>query len=210
MPAARGDAAGRGGAPDRSPPAAAATISAMNEQNLWAPWRMAYLRELARQAEELGPLEEPPGSFLATYWAQPDRDAAHHVIYRNEHGLILLNRYPYANGHLLTALGDARPTLTDYGPPQRAEFWKLVEMAMELIHRAINPQGINMGINQGAAAGAGIPEHLHAHLVPRWAADTNFISAVGGVRVVPDSLEAMASQYRQAAAEMGLAGDSSA
>ena len=84
----------------------------------------------------------------------------------------------------------------------RAEFWKLIEFAMELMQRALDPQGINMGINQGSAAGAGVPEHLHAHLVPRWAADTNFITVVGNVRVIPDSLQAMARQYRQTVAEI--------
>ena len=85
----------------------------MNQQNLWAPWRMAYLRDLTRQARELGPYDEPTGSFLAGYWDRPDDDQANHVLYRNDHGMVLLNRYPYANGHLLAALGDPRPTITD-------------------------------------------------------------------------------------------------
>ena len=167
---------------------------------LWAPWRLAYL-------ESIGPSENPApaagrpreapasGSFLADYWASPERDREHHVIVRTDRGMILLNRYPYANGHLLVALGDARPTLLDYDPDQRAALWALVDRAMALIERVLEPQGVNVGINQGAAAGAGVPGHLHAHLVPRWGGDTNFMTAVGGVRVIPAALDAMYERY---------------
>jgi ATP adenylyltransferase len=170
----------------------------MNLENLWAPWRSAYLRELVRRSEQLADAPETPSNFFAAYWSTPADDERNHVIIRDEHGMVLLNRYPYANGHLLVALGDARPALLDYEPPQRAAFWGLVEKAMALMDRALNPQGINFGINQGKAAGAGVPEHVHAHLVPRWSGDTNFISVVGNVRVVPDSLEHMAKLYRTA------------
>lgn len=138
------------------------------------------------------------GSFLRDYWLTPERDETNHVIVRTADGMILLNAFPYANGHLLVALGDGRPTLLDYSEDQRAMLWRLVDVAAELVQTAMNPQGINMGINQGRAAGAGIPQHLHAHLVPRWSGDVNFISVVGGVRVIPASLDAMAKRYRGA------------
>ena len=96
-------------------------------------------------------------------------------------------------------------TLLDYEPDQRAAFWRLVDKAAELMQTVLSPQGINMGVNQGSAAGAGVPEHLHAHLVPRWTADTNFITVIGEVRVVPDSLEEMRKVYMRAAGELGLA-----
>lgn len=172
----------------------------MNHANLWAPWRMAYLRDLQRRADELGEEELTTGNFLAEYWANPQRDEQQHVIHRDSHGMILLNRYPYANGHLLIALGEGRPTLLDYDPPQRSAFWKLIELAAELMQRALSPQGMNFGINQGRSAGAGVPEHLHAHLVPRWGADTNFITVVGEVRIIPDALSQMYRQYRAALA----------
>jgi ATP adenylyltransferase len=175
----------------------------MNNENLWAPWRMAYLRDLERKAAAVGDPGEAEACFLSLYWLTPDRDREHHVIYRDEQGMILLNRYPYSNGHLLVALGEPRPNLMDYDPPQRAAFWRLVELAMELMQGALAPQGINMGINIGRAAGAGIPEHVHAHLVPRWSGDTNFITTVGGVRIIPDSLEVMAEQYREAVGAVG-------
>jgi ATP adenylyltransferase len=166
----------------------------MTDANLWAPWRMSYLRD-ADQAQRAG-ASATANQFLAEYWKQPERDQANHVVHRDGHGLVLLNRYPYANGHLMAALGVPRPTLRDYADDQRAALWRLVEFAADLIERALNPQGINIGINQGKAAGAGVPEHLHVHLVPRWAGDTNFMTVVGGVRVIPDSLEAMAAQFR--------------
>lgn len=174
----------------------------MKEQNLWAPWRMAYLRDLQKRSDGALTGDVAATNFLATYWAAPHEDEVNLVVYRNEDGMILLNRYPYANGHLLVALGDARPTLLDYEPAQRAAFWKLIEVGMDLMQRTLSPQGINVGINQGDAAGAGVPEHLHGHLVPRWSADTNFITVIGAVRVIPDALESMAAQYRHVAATL--------
>jgi len=174
----------------------------MNHDNLWAPWRMAYLRELERKREQVGTPDPKTTNFFVEYWNNPDRDQDNHVVYRNEHGIVLLNRYPYANGHLLAALGDGRPELLAYDDNQRRAFWTLVELAMTLQQQTLRPQGVNIGINQGEAAGAGVPAHLHAHIVPRWAGDTNFITVVGQVRVIPDALEKMAQQYRETAAQL--------
>ncbi|MEZ6242599.1 MAG: HIT domain-containing protein [Phycisphaerales bacterium] len=165
--------------------------------NLWAPWRLGYLESL----DEQGPppaKASPTGCFLSDYWLDPHDDEKNHVIVRTPEGLILLNAYPYANGHLLVALGEGRPTLLDYEPAQRATLWRLVDTAAELMQAALEPQGINIGINQGRAAGAGVPGHLHVHLVPRWAGDVNFISVVGQIRVIPSALEQMAQRYRAA------------
>ena len=118
--------------------------------------------------------------------------------------MILLNGFPYANGHLLVALGDGRPRLLDYEPEQRAELWRLVDLAADLIERTLEPQGVNIGINQGRAAGAGIPGHLHAHLVPRWGGDVNFITTIGQIRVAPSSLDAMADRYRKVIGSMNI------
>lgn len=186
---------------------------------LWAPWRLTYLESLG-ESENAKPAAPPgptppnapappaPASFLAAYWAAPERDVDNHVIVRDAHGMILLNRYPYANGHLLVALGEGRPRLLDYAPEQRAHLWRLVDRAMDLMERALEPQGVNIGVNQGRAGGAGIPQHLHAHLVPRWSGDVNFMATVAGVRVIPGSLEAMAARYRRVLAldDAGAAG----
>ena len=173
---------------------------------IWAPWRLPYLEQLGDHPA--GDQARTPGvpasgsvgaSFLSDYWAHPDDDERNFVVRRNPHGMILLNAYPYANGHLLVALGEPRPALLDYRPEDRAELWSLVEDAADLMHRTLEPQGINIGINQGLAAGAGVPGHLHVHLVPRWSGDTNFVTVVGAIRVIPCALEAMYERYAAAA-----------
>ncbi|USN99855.1 MAG: HIT domain-containing protein [Phycisphaeraceae bacterium] len=171
---------------------------------IWAPWRLQYLESLDEPTPGPGSSKDggPSASegakpcFLERYWSHPEHDEAHHVIYRDEHGLILLNAFPYSNGHLLVALGEGRPRLVDYTAEQRAWLWSLVDRAADLVERALSPQGLNIGVNQGHAAGAGVPGHLHVHLVPRWGGDVNFITTVGQVRVIPSSLEAMAKRYR--------------
>ncbi len=169
----------------------------MLNEALWAPWRMTYLRDLERrEADAKASGQAPHTNFLVDYWQHPERDETSLVVFRDAHGMILLNRYPYANGHLLVALGEARPSLHDYAPGQRAAFWHLVERAVELVERTLEPQGVNMGINQGRAAGAGLPEHIHAHVLPRWNGDTNFMATIGQVRVIPDALESVWRDYR--------------
>lgn len=163
--------------------------------NLHAPWRLDYLESMGQHEKKAGPPAAGSGSFLLDYWNAPTQDAMNHIIERTAHGLILLNKYPYANGHLLVALGDARPTLLDYDPAQREQLWKLVERATDLLQRTLEPQGINIGINQGRAAGAGVPQHLHVHLVPRWGGDVNFMTTVGQVRVLPGSNDAMWKRF---------------
>lgn len=173
--------------PDPTPP---------GPSSLQAPWRLEYLEAMSAKESGAGPPTPPTGSFLRDAFLTPARDHETHVIFRTRDGLIMLNKFPYANGHLLVALGEARPTLLDYDPAQRASFWTLVEIAADLMQRTLHPQGINFGINQGRAAGAGVPQHLHAHLVPRWSGDVNFMAVVGEVRVIPAALDAMAKRYR--------------
>lgn len=169
-----------------------------------APWRMQYLESLQSDAPAVpaGSTGHEPATFLSAYWANPDRDRANHVVARTSRGMILLNAFPYANGHLLVALGQPRARLLEYAPQDRAHFWMLVELACDLAERTLECQGLNVGINQGRAAGAGVPSHLHAHVVPRWAGDTNFITTVAQIRVLPQALEAMADRYRATWATM--------
>lgn len=156
--------------------------------------------------------------FLRAFYLNPSQDSQNHVIVRtgmpgaagphgesapgepapaDRGGLILLNKYPYANGHLLVCLGEGRSRLLDYSEAQRAELWSLVDLAVDLVERALMPQGVNVGLNQGAAAGAGVPEHAHVHVVPRWAGDVNFMSVCAQVRVIPSALEDMARRMRE-------------
>ena len=186
---------------------------------LHAPWRDRYMQMLSEneQAKAEG---EPVRSacFIREYWLNAGADQANRVVVRTgvpkapttqgdwtrtdtdpetPGGMVFLNRYPYANGHLLVALGESRPRLLDYSPEQRAELWSLVDLATDLCERTLGCQGVNIGINQGLAAGAGVPEHLHVHVVPRWHGDVNFISVVGQVRVIPGALDTMAERYRE-------------
>ncbi len=171
---------------------------------LQAPWRLEYLEQADKAegaraaAAETGAGAGGSGSFLLDYWNRPHGDEANHVVVRTGEGLILLNAFPYTSGHLLVALGEARPTLLDYTAQQRAALWRLVDLAMALMLDTLRPQGVNVGVNQGRAAGAGVPQHLHVHLVPRWGGDVNFMSVVGQVRIIPASLELMAQRYRAA------------
>ncbi len=173
---------------------------------LQAPWRLEYLESLGedeRAARATGAAEPQPatGGFLRAYWLAPESDEKNHVVARvgegDTAGMILLNRYPYANGHLLVALADARPRLLDYTPDQRAALWRLVDRATDLLERALEPQGVNIGVNQGRSAGAGVPDHLHVHLVPRWHGDVNFMTVVSRVRVNPAALENVAARFRE-------------
>ncbi len=168
---------------------------------------MTYLRDLERReaaargasAGAEGAAAPKPTNFLAEYWAHPDRDESSLVVFRNADGIILLNRYPYVNGHLLVALGRPMPRLSEYAAQERAAFWQLVDIAVDLVERTLEPQGVNLGVNQGRAAGAGLPEHIHAHVLPRWNGDTNFMATVGQVRIIPDALESMWAAYRATA-----------
>jgi ATP adenylyltransferase len=192
------------------PPDPTPSSSSQQPAALQAPWRLEYLEALGRKEKQQG--GPSTGSFLRDYWlAGAEADTANHVIVRTADtpeqagGMILLNAFPYANGHLLVALGDARPTLLDYSPAQRAAFWRLTDCAAAILQTTLDPQGINFGINQGRAAGAGVPGHLHGHLVPRWGGDTNFMAAVGNIRVIPCSLDIMAERMRAVWAKIGPA-----
>jgi ATP adenylyltransferase len=171
------------------------------QRSLWAPWRLAYIQSLGAQDAPSGSVAGAPTSganFLAEYWAHPERDREQFVVHRDHAGMVLLNRYPYANGHLLVALGRPRGALVEYAPDERAHFWRLMDLAMALCEEACAPQGMNAGLNVGRAAGAGLPEHVHGHVVPRWAGDCNFLSVLGEVRVIPDALERSWERYRAA------------
>lgn len=161
----------------------------MSPGNLWAPWRLPYILGLDKSDR---PVEASTSCFLCEA-AKVDAgtDAARDmlVIARDEHALIMLNRYPYTNGHLLVAPLAHVPALPDLEAAGRAALMETVNRTQQLIETASHPQGINIGINVGRCAGAGLPGHLHVHLVPRWSGDTNYMSVIGNVRVVPQALE---------------------
>ena len=111
------------------------------------------------------------------------------IVSRGKHAFVILNRYPYTSGHLMVVPFNHQPTIIGLDAETRAEMMELSALCVRVLQSVYHPQGFNVGINIGAAAGAGIREHVHMHIVPRWNGDTNFMSALGGTRVIPETLE---------------------
>lgn len=166
--------------------------------NLWAPWRMEYIRSLDEERAEAGKC------FLCTYAADPELDAEHHVVWRGQAAFVVMNRFPYTNGHLLVAptrhIGDPSELL----PAEIAEMATLVYQGVAVLRQALHAEGFNIGANLGRCAGAGLPDHIHHHVVARWSADTNYMAVLGGVRVIPDGLDATYTDLVTVARKMGL------
>ena len=134
-----------------------------------------------------GPKEE--GCFLCRIVRDgPAKDAENLVVCRRQTCLLLLNRYPYSGGHLLAAPLRHVATLAELAPEEMRDLMDLVCRGQRLLAGVMRPEGFNVGINEGAAAGAGLKDHLHVHVVPRWEGDTNFMPVLGGARVVPQAL----------------------
>lgn len=150
-------------------------------QRLWSPWRSKYIASgVDAQAE---------GCVFCRIAADPDSDASNFVLHRGEHAFALLNLYPYITGHLMivpylhTSELDAVPKeITD-------EMMDLAKRSQTALRNVYSPSGFNLGMNLGSAAGAGIADHIHIHVLPRWSGDTNFMTTVGESRVIPEALE---------------------
>ena len=155
-------------------------------EHLWAGWRQAYIKgETSPQSL----VETPEGLSIFSAIEQsglPDEETL--IIYRGETCFALLNVYPYTTGHTMIIPLREVEALTDLTTQEYEELWQLVKKTVQSLEVAYNPDGINVGLNQGKAAGAGIPEHLHVHCLPRWTGDTNFSTTVAGARVLPESL----------------------
>ncbi|OUX44808.1 MAG: hypothetical protein CBE21_00190 [Proteobacteria bacterium TMED261] len=155
-------------------------------EHLWAGWRQAYIKgENSPQSS----VEIPEGLSIFSAIEQsglPDEETL--IIHRGETCFVLLNVYPYTTGHTMVIPLREVEALTDLTPEEYEELWQLVKKAVQSLEEAYGPDGINVGLNQGKAAGAGIPEHLHVHCLPRWSGDTNFSTTVAGARVLPESL----------------------
>ncbi|MCH6257094.1 HIT domain-containing protein [Puniceicoccaceae bacterium K14] len=150
-------------------------------ENLHAYWRMEYVTQ-EKSPEERRPFAELP---------QQTDDKANLIISREEHSFIIMNRYPYNAGHLLILPYREIPDLEDLSESERLCFINTTVKGKRILKKALNPDGFNIGLNLGTAAGAGIPKHLHQHIVPRWSGDTNFMPVLGSTRVLPQSLAAM-------------------
>jgi ATP adenylyltransferase len=144
---------------------------------VWAPWRMAYI---------LG--DKPAGCIFCEKIRAQD-DAQNLILWRGHTAFVMLNRYPYNNGHLMVVPHAHAASLTALEAAQRAELGELTMRCEQVLRQAMRPDGLNIGLNLGSAAGAGIAEHLHVHVVPRWDGDTNYMTVVGEVRVIPQHLD---------------------
>ncbi len=165
-------------------------------EHLWAGWRQAYIKgETSPQSL----VETPEGLSIFSAIEQsglPDEETL--IIYRGENCFVLLNVYPYTTGHTMVIPFREVEALTDLTPQEYEELWQLVKKTVQSLEDVYHPDGINVGLNQGKAAGAGIPEHLHVHCLPRWSGDTNFSTTVAGARVLPESLTDTWTRLREA------------
>ena len=166
----------------------------MEWPNVMAPWRMSYIKGISEDGGS-----GPGACFLCAAWQKHDDDARQLVLHRDEHAMILMNKYPYTSGHLMVTPGEHRGDFTELTDAQLLSMSRLTVLAERLIQAVFNPQGMNIGTNIGRCAGAGLPGHVHTHLVPRWGGDTNFMTVIGQVRVIPQALE---ETYRQLAAAL--------
>ncbi|HKR54431.1 MAG TPA: HIT domain-containing protein [Chthoniobacterales bacterium] len=155
-------------------------------ETLWAPWRFEYFEKSS------------PTDFLAEAASASD-DAAHLVLLRRKNSFLIMNRYPYTVGHLMAVPYRKVGELRDLGENEIAELFSLVVRAQELLRQVVKAQGFNIGINVGECAGAGIPDHLHIHIVPRWSGDTNFMPMFAGARVLSQGLRDLYQKLRAAA-----------
>ncbi len=144
-------------------------------ERLWAPWRLSYIKG-----------EAPDGCIFCAKVDEPDEQAL--IIRRGETCFAMLNLYPYGNGHVMISPYRHLARPGDLAAAERAELWQLLDETMIALETAFGAQGHNAGLNLGAAAGAGIKDHLHLHVVPRWAGDTNYMPVLADVRVMPQHL----------------------
>lgn len=149
---------------------------------IWAPWRMEYIR-----------MDKPDTCILCEKPGE-DNDVANYILLRETHSFIMLNCYPYNPGHLLVAPYRHVSSLEELSDAERKEHFDMVSRSVAVLREVFHPAGLNIGMNIGTVAGAGIADHIHTHIVPRWQGDSNFMPIVADTRVLPESL---AETYRQ-------------
>lgn len=157
-------------------------------EQLFTPWRYAYIRKSSPDAPEAE-------CFLCAAGRKPD-DPEGLVVHLGRHHLVMLNLHPYSNGHLMVAPFEHWSSPQEGSPEARAELWPLVLKAQRVLEKAYSPHGFNLGMNVGAPAGAGVPGHFHFHLVPRWSGDTNFMTVLAEVRLIPEDLRESRERLR--------------
>ncbi len=170
---------------------------AETNENLWAPWRMEYIRSLENEQEQ-------DGCFLCRYWQHHEDDVKNRVVWRSESTFVVMNRFPYTNGHLLIAHAHHKGDITDLSNDEMYEMSAAIRSAVGILKDTVHAQGFNIGYNIGRCAGAGLPDHVHAHIVPRWSGDTNYMAVLGDTRVIPDALDTLYAELVQQAEQAGF------
>ncbi len=156
-------------------------------KRIWAPWRMKYITEASREK----------GCIFCKKIKGKKGDKEGLVIARGKRSFVVLNLYPYTNGHLMVAPFRHIASLEKLRKGEIAEMMELTQKAIKALKRCYNPDGFNVGFNLGTAAGAGVKDHIHLHIVPRWAADTNFMPVLCNTKIIPESLEESCLKLRK-------------
>ena len=169
----------------------------MQSRPLFAPWRMDYIKSVVKG-------EDGEQCFLcqAAAAASDAERRQRLTLWTTDHMAVVINRYPYTNGHLLIAPIAHKAELEELTEAEQLDLQRQTGEAVKLLRRAMSPQGFNIGINIGRCAGAGLPGHLHQHVVPRWNGDTNFMGVVGEVRVVPQAMSQLYDELTKVRAEL--------
>ena len=154
-------------------------------KHLWAPWRMTYIQEGIDESECL---------FCSLLAMQDDPENL--ILRRGQHAFVILNRFPYTNGHTMVVPFMHKPSLEGLAPDVLLEMIQFTQLATRVLHDAYQTDGFNIGANIGEAAGAGVKEHVHFHIVPRWHGDTNFMATTAETRVIPEDLLATYEKLR--------------
>ncbi len=165
----------------------------MKHQQLWAPWRLEYVAG-DQEKKTPAPAALLVGGELGCFLCQAaagDDDRQRLVVQHGRYSLTVLNRYPYNNGHLLVSPKRHVARLDQLEAAEQLDLVQTIAQMIGLLERTIRAEGFNVGLNLGQVAGAGLPGHVHWHIVPRWHGDTNFMPTVSGIRVIPQSLEAL-------------------
>jgi len=162
------------------------------KQRIWAPWRLAYVKDASKDSEQECIFCSKPADEAA--------DEANLILHRGELCFVILNKFPYTNGHLMVAPYAHIASLPEVPADTVAEMMALAQRAMTVLESVYSPHGYNVGFNQGRVAGAGVEHHIHMHVVPRWGGDTNFMPVLADTRVMPQTLEqsfeALAEAFR--------------
>jgi ATP adenylyltransferase len=166
----------------------------LEREYLWAPWRIPYIRGLEKREE----------CFLCWNQAHPEQDDENLVLWRTARCIVVFNRFPYNNGHLLISPIRHIASLSETDEAEMLEMMRLVREAQRVLTLAIRPHGFNVGLNFGRCAGAGLPGHMHIHVVPRWDGDTNFMNVCSDTRVISQSLVDLLAELKDISKANGL------